>query len=70
MGSIVGTLSLACTMKDSENLGDMTGAWFPDYNLCAVDGVVTSRDCEDVACAKENSCKGIHEVQALIIMLR
>ena len=28
--------------------------------LCAVDGVVTSRDCEEVACAKEDSCKGIH----------
>ena len=27
--------------------------------LCAVDGVVTSRDCEEVACAKEDSCKGI-----------
>ena len=28
--------------------------------LCAVDGVVMSRDCEEVACAKEDSCKGIH----------
>ena len=36
------------------------GNWFLDYYLCAVDGVVTSRDCEEVACAKEDSCKGIH----------
>ena len=36
------------------------GNWFLDYYLCAADGAVMSRDCEEVACAKEDSCKGIH----------
>ena len=27
------------------------GNWFLDYYLCAVDGAVMSRDCEEVACA-------------------
>ncbi|XP_068707933.1 uncharacterized protein [Montipora foliosa] len=36
----------------------MTGAWFLDYYLCAVDGVLTSQDCEEVVCGKEDSSKG------------